>query len=265
VKVFGKLIGGFMLIVAARRGFSYFSVFPPHLGPEEAVLFFILQSIFILMLVVLFVLPTVTTALTLNAMRRTGQLRLLIGLALVSALPVGLAYQFAVKPPLSFISAQLLDERLGKESFRQELGQSASMFLAYWGNHLGELDKTLGDQIEVHQELTKKWQRLASGLVVKDEANAFRVLAWKEPGGETWLGIGLWNSPSEPMTQLLVAARAGGKVFTRWSELPAPVQQRFQFSKERNRQPFEVLQQKLLDDIRSSGLSSPRPERAAPK
>ena len=104
-----------MLIVAAQIGFSYFSVLPPHLGPGEAILFFILQSIFILMLVVLFIIPTVTTALTLNAMQRTTQLhsgRPGPGVGM----PMGLVYQFAVRPPLFVHLGPVARERLGKES-----------------------------------------------------------------------------------------------------------------------------------------------------
>ena len=132
------------------------------------------------------------------------------------------------------------------------------MFLTYWGNHLDELEKPLTASPVVNEELTRKWQRLASGICVKDEVNALRILSWKETAGDTWLGIGMWTSPGEAMTQLLVVAQVGGKVYTNWDALPADVQQRFQTARGKG-QPSDVLFRKLLDDIRGRGLSSTRP------
>ena len=64
-----------------------------------------------------------------------------------------------------------------------------------------------------------------SAIVVKDEANAFRIIAWQEKG-ETWLGLALWNSASTARSYVSDHGRGAIAVH---STMSAPI-----FSKERD-------------------------------
>jgi TM2 domain-containing membrane protein YozV len=218
---FAKLAGGLSLVVIAPIGLSYFSVYPPHLGPEAAMINILFHAFIILVLIVLFFIPTVTTALTLNAANAKIQLRVLVIVGLVSALPMGLVYFFAMKAPVSFAGSQLLNMRLETASFREELTTETAMFFDFWRSRL---QNKPGKNIVVDEKLTERYQRSIGGIVVGNEARAFKVLEWGQDQ-ETWLAVAVWDFSSRPMPRLLLVI-GPDKLYTHWADLPQEVQRR---------------------------------------
>jgi TM2 domain-containing membrane protein YozV len=240
---FAKLAGGLALVVIAPLGLSYFSVYPPHLGPEDAVFNILFHAVIIFILIVLYFIPTVTTALTLNATNSKIQLRILIVVGLISALPMGIVYFVTSKAPLSFAASQLLDRRLQKTSFQEELTTETAMFFNWLRP---QLKNDSGKNIVVAEKLTEKYQRLIGGIVIGSEARAFKVLEWGVDG-ETWLGVAAWDFESKPRPRLLLIS-GPKKVYSHWADLPPEVQKRL----DEARPGPEIAgwrERKLLSDI----------------
>lgn len=218
---FAKMAGGLALVVIAPIGLSYFSVYPPHLGPREALVNILFHAFIIFILIVLFFIPTVTTALTLNASNSKIQLRVLVFVGLISALPMGIFYTFSIKAPLSFAASQLLDMRLEKPSFQDELTVQTAMFFEWWRPRL----KTQAPMaVTVNEDLTEKYQRSIGGIAVGREARAFKVVTWRL-AEQNWLGVAAWDFDTKPRPRLLLV---GGpeKLYTHWAELPKNMQKR---------------------------------------
>jgi TM2 domain-containing membrane protein YozV len=251
LKQFARLLGGLIAVMVLPIGYSYFDVYPPHLGFEHAFVYIFTHAVMIALIVVLFVLPTMTTALTLNVTRARRQLRFFIGIGLISGLPVGLAYWFTIQTPVSFMAEQLLNERLTMKSFRDELTVSDQMFLRYWGEHLDQLSRTLPEAPEVNEELTTKLQRHLGGIVIKNEIKAFQIVAWRDPGSDlTWQAVCIRGSSNDLAPRLLHVANSAGQFYDHWQSLPAEVKDRFEI---RVQIPefgirFAVFDAKLLGD-----------------
>jgi len=240
---FAKLAGGLALVVIAPIGLSYFSMYPPHLGFQEALVNILFHAFIILILIVLFFIPTVTTALTLNATNSKVQLRILVFVGLISALPIGIVYFVTLKAPISFAASQLLDMRLQKPSFQEELTSETAMFFDYWRP---QLKNNPAKEIIVNDKLTEKYQRLIGGIVVGSEARAFKVIEWGM-SGQSWLGVADWDFASKPQPRLLLV-RGPEKLYTRWADLPQDVRKRLE---EYSPGP-EIIrwrERKLLNDI----------------
>jgi hypothetical protein len=218
---FAKLAGGLALVVIAPLGLSYFSVYPPHLGPKEAIINILFHALIIFILIVLFFIPTVTTALTLNAANRKIQLRVLVMVGLVSALPIGFVYFFALKAPVSYAASQLLDMRLEKPSFQEELTTQTAMFFDWYRPQLKDPAPT---QVTVNEKLTEKYQRSIGGIAVGSEARAFKVVEWRMPA-QNWLAVAAWDFDSKPRPRLLLV-NGPDKLYSHWADLPKDVQKR---------------------------------------
>jgi TM2 domain-containing membrane protein YozV len=224
-RLFGRIIAGLMTIILARIGLSYFEVYPPHLGFEDAAVVVLFMTFMIFFWIVCFLVPTATTALSLNASGSTVQARTLVILGLLSGLPVGVGYYFFQREPVPFVSHLILERRLETTSFRKELIPSVQMFLGYWEKHLDDLKDRPGEKVAVNKELTDHFQRHVGGIVVGREAKGFRVLSWQDRQG-VWLAVGLWEREDMPPRLLFVSA-PDGKVYERWADLPADVTARF--------------------------------------
>jgi hypothetical protein len=192
----------------------------------------------------------VTTALTLHAAGANRQLRVLVCIGLFSALPMGLVYSFVWQPPVSYTSARLLEERLRRASFHDELTASATMFLDYWGRRVDKWDKPPATTIAVHDDLSDKLQRHVGGIVVGNEAHAFRVLTWHDAKETPWLAIGVWTGSPSAAPQLLFISRAGGTIYARWGDLPLDASSRFERVSRRGTGRYPVLGERLLGDLR---------------
>jgi hypothetical protein len=250
VGVFAHLLGAVILLVLAPLGLNYFSVYPPHLGIPEALLNLLLYAVLTSILVVVFFIPTATTALTLHAAGANRQLRVLVCIGLFSGLPMGLVYSFVLQPPVSYTSARLLEERLRRASFHEELTASATMFLDYWGRRVDNWDKSPTADITVHDDLTEKLQRHVGGIVVGNEARAFRVLTWHDANETPWLALGVWTGSAAGPPQLLFISRAGGTIYARWGEVPVDARSRFERVSRRVTERYAVVSERLLGDLR---------------
>jgi len=240
---FAKLTGGLALVVIAPIGLSYFSVYPPHLGPMEALVNIFFHALMISILIVLFFIPTVTTALTLNATNSKIQLRVLVFVGLISALPMGIVYFVALKAPVSFAASQLLDMRLEKASFQEELTVQTEMFFDWYRP---KLKPEAPRAVTVNEKLTEKYQRSIGGIAVGNEARAFKIVEWRMPE-QNWLAVAMWDFSSKPRPRLLLVS-GPEKLYSHWADLPQDVQRRLG---ESNPGP-EILgwrEQKLLGDI----------------
>jgi TM2 domain-containing membrane protein YozV len=263
--LFAKLIGGMMVLAGVPLIASYRKTFPPHLGFQEAFVVLFLLAFIVLFLMVTAILPTVTTALSLYADRRPGQTRVLVLVALMSILPAGIAYYTSVRPPLPFVSSEILSYRLAKESCRKELKDALEMFLAHW-QRKEQGTSVAGGRVTPDGEdveLTEKLRRQLGGLVVGDEVEAFNVLAWGDPvRSQRWLAVGLnlsSNRKADPL--LLVVAAPDGTVYTKWDTLPVVVSKQLESLTSRFALGFHPRSQVLLDDTSNPGRHFSGPER----
>lgn len=242
-KVYGRLIGGLMMVVIARFGFGYFDIFPPHLGLKEAFVFLFTYCTMLLLVTTLFLIPTVSSALTLNAMKRQGQLRFFIFVGSISGLPMGLGYHFTQRSAVSFVDYDLLRQRLGTDSFRQELREEGTMFLHYWQTELDKMvepkkdqknygawerlwqdRQLLDDKLVGLEELTRRWKRRMGGLVPKREAEAFGIMGWKKSGQRPGLILTIRSDRADAAPNALLILAPDGRLYDRWRDLPEPVQ-----------------------------------------
>lgn len=254
LKTFARITGGLTLVVLAPIGLSYFSVYPPHLGVTEALTTLFFYAIMVPLLVSMFLVPTVTTALTFHATHCRVRLRVLVILGLVSALPMGIAY-FAVSGALSFTSAQLLDMRLDKASFQDELTEATTMIFHHWQQRFQGQGPGV---VEMDKELTAQFQRHVGGRLPGNEAKAFRVLAWSMPGkgySQRWLALAVQDGPTASTPhRLLLVAGPDGQMYSRWADLPPNVQARFTIGSARVATPEMIRSRNLLGDgVRKKG------------
>ena len=179
---FARVVGGMMLVVVAQFGLSYFEIFPPHLGPVQAVAYAFFVCMMILILILVFIVPTVTAAMTLTAAHKTSYLRVLVVIGLISGLPVTLVYYFSTGA-MPVTPTVLLDQRFNMPSFQSDLSDSGAMFLTYWR------DRPLGaTPVERDALLTDKFRRAIAGHMTGYETRAFQVHTLDDgPNTPRWL------------------------------------------------------------------------------
>jgi len=220
---FARLVGGVMLVVLARIGLSYFSIYPPYLGLFEAFIISFTVAFFIMFLTGFFLIPTVTTALTLNATNQQGQFRVLVFIGLLMGVPVAIGASLVLQ--VKILQYELVKQRLAKTAFRDDLAESAAMFLGYWARH----HKEAPDRPAPDKDLTARWQRHLGGMMPAEETRAYRVISWKEEGRSdkpVWLGIVLIsNTTTEPPWLLFLMGPGPQETcYQRWEKVPAEKQ-----------------------------------------
>lgn len=248
---FARLVGGVMLVVIARIGMSYSSIYPPYLGLYEAFIISFTLGVFIMFLTGFILIPTVTTALTLNATNQQGQFRVLAFIGLLMGVPVAIAGYLSLQSGVTLPQYELVTRRLARTSFRADLNSSAAMFLGYWARHY----KDAPDRPAPDKYLTARWQHHLGGMIPREETRAFRVLSWKGDGradNRTWLGIVLIGVSSTDRPGLLYLMGPGPQeaCYQRWDKVPAEIQtllRSTQWPGEGNR-PGHFFPPSLLED-----------------
>ncbi len=244
--MYARLIGMVVAVIVIEQVYSYFSTYPPHLGPGDALQIAFVMNLFTVFTVVVFMIPTITTSFALNLSGQQGKLKGLMILALIVALPAGVLRYYKQFDGVSLASQQLLKMRLKKPSFRQELGESTGMFLTY---HAQRMPADGASAFAAHPDLTAKYRRHIAGLTPNDEVNAFTVFTLSLPGeSQPWLGVRLWFGLTDP-PQLLFVASPNAQLYTQWNDLPPAVQEQFQVIEE-----YEPENQKRFDLIAKAAL-----------
>jgi hypothetical protein len=218
------LVVGAVLFEQAR---GYFSTYPPHLTARDAAVFIFCVSVISILIMAVFMIPMITTSFYLNLSGQQSKLKPMMVLGLVCALPFAVYLYYQQSFHISFLSEQLLDQRLTKASFRDELREISSMFLAYHARHWPDgADGQFGE----HEELTRKYRRHIASVALHNEANAFRVFTF--PAGSSraskpWCGVLVRHSLTSQPAWLLFVMSPDGRVHASWNTLPGEVQDYF--------------------------------------
>lgn len=255
--MFARLVGGLVFLILAPMGLSYFELFPPHLGFSEAFSFYFAHAFFIVGMVVVFVIPVLTTAFTLNARRATFQLRSLVVVGFLSALPFGLVYWLTFQSAVTFNATQFLQDRFSKDSFRAEVHDVATMFLDFWSKKPVEGDEKISPAPGISPQLTERIQKQFGGMVPGRESKAFHILRWREEGPEpgVWMALGLSEFSKSYSARLLAVCDSQGKIYWDWNGLPEPIRRRFEQTRfiEKARTGYPIAEPALLNDWQARG------------
>ncbi len=225
--LYWRVLRPILLVIAAHEVLTYSSIYPPHLGPQEAFVRVFVLAFFAAVLTTSFLIPMVTTSFALNLSGRQPQLKFLTFLCLALALPTGIYCYYEQTQQISFLSSDLLEERMNKASFRDELRESAEMFLTYYVNRIEDPDT---ETVAQHAGLTERFRRHIGGIIIDDEANGFVVFS--VPGrhhtpDDMWLGVGVWYGFSDEPSDILVLMSPDKHLYTHWADLPHEIQCNF--------------------------------------
>jgi len=227
LRLYWRMLRPVLLVIAAQQLLTYSSIYPPHLGPEDAFVRVFVLSFFAAVSTTMFLVPMITTSFALNLSGRQPQLKFLTMLCLAFALPTGIYCYYEQTQQISFLASDLLEDRMQKTGFRDELHQSAEMFLSY---HVGRLADADATDIAEHDELTEKFRRHIGGITVEDEANGFVVFTvpGQDPeAGNVWLGVRLWYGFADEPSNVLFLMSPNQNLYTSWTDLPQEVQRHF--------------------------------------
>ena len=175
---------------------SFSDHFKDSIAPAQAVEWILVVVIVCGLIVSMFLLPTVTTALTLNLSGRRRYTRLFAVIAIIISVPfTGAAYQM-YEERVTIPAAELIEVRLKNPVFRQQVADLGRMYL---GVHrpTGPVPSDLsGLTVEVDDELSERFQTIIEGFVPDSEVAAFRILRLVD-GADTALVILHYDSEND--------------------------------------------------------------------
>lgn len=257
LRLYWRMLRPILAVIAAQQILTYSSIYPPHLGPQEAFVRIFVLSIFAAFSTTVFLVPMVTTSFALNLSGRQSQLKFLTILCLAFALPTGIYCYYEQTQQISFLASNLLEERMDKSSFRDELHESAEMFLGY---HVDRVSNPQTAAIAEHPELTERFRRHIGGIAVEDEANGFVVFT--VPGeqhtpDDVWLGVRVWYGYNDEPSDILFLMSPHKELYTHWGDLPASLQRNFRvmgddwdhYEEDVSERPEVIAAQTLIRDL----------------
>ena len=165
---------------------SYGDQFKDSIDASQALEWIFVVVLVSAMIVTMFLVPTVTTALTLNLSGRRRFTQLFATLAIILGLPCTLVAYQMFESRVTIPSAELLEARLKNEAFRATVARIGRMYLE---THRPKVDapKDLSALMVVMDEaLSEEIQKIFEGFVPESEVAAFRILRLKN-GSETAL------------------------------------------------------------------------------
>ncbi len=218
------LLLGLLLVVEGAG--QYWAKFRPHLTVVDSVPILLERLGLMLALVVGYVMPTTTTVYTLDLSGRRRLLRGIVGVALVLSVPAVWSVHKVFERRTSFAAAKVLDLRMTKPTFRQDLRDLGSMFLSFHSRANRHAHVT--EAPSVHADLTKRFRKVIRADLPEEETLSFSVLTFKEPGtANVWFAI-RYTTHRHPY--LLMVAGPTGAVIRKWADLPAWIPAKFQVS-----------------------------------
>ncbi len=209
-----KIFGPIVLLLTVETMYSFLSM--SYLTREELLIQAAVLILFIGFIVMCFAMPMFSTSFRLSLSGRRKTLRFLTVLALLFAIPTGVAIWQMGNESLTFFSAQILEARIQKEGLQNEMEESSAMFLSY---HIPR-QTTIDRNIAIHPELTKKYRSHIAGLAVEDQASAFAVLTFLDQYKQKLAAISMKLANNKIQ---LVYVYSAGKIYNSWKDLPEDI------------------------------------------
>ena len=186
--------------LAADFLWSFSDHFKDSIGLEDAV-----QWIFVIvfccgLIVTMFLLPTVTTALTLNLSGRRRYTRLFAVIAILIGVPFTIVAYQMFSNRITIPAAELLELRLKNDEFRDSVTEIGQMFLGEHQPSTRAPSDLSNATVEVDEELSEQIQKIFEGFFPDSEVAAFRILRVLHDGQTvlTVLHYDSENDMSEP-------------------------------------------------------------------
>lgn len=219
-KMFARPIGLILAALVTNAVVTYRFIFPPYLGPAEAALLTFLSVVLVGLLLVCFLLPTVTTAMSLNLSGRTGLARVAVAVALpLSLLTFGVTWSIT-REAVPLPSQLTLAERFSKPAFRADLRERSEMFLSYYAERFDEA----GPALARDDALTGKYRSVLGAMLPAAEKNAFTVWGARVGGGPLLTVVCDNPGGGEAGTQRLLLVAQRGRVHASWAKLAPELQ-----------------------------------------
>lgn len=239
-KLYVRILGAIAMILVIETVFSYPNTYPPHLNWEDALLIVVLQLFFMFFASIAFLMPIVTTSFALNLSGRHVSLRFLTIMALLIAIPFSVFIYQENTASTSFISSQILHERIKKENFRKDFAEISHMFLSYYAQQKTTVDAA---DVVLDADLTQKYRHHIRGVMTGDEVNVFGVIVFADPRTDqkrAWCGV---RSTQNGNPAILYLVDQEGKFYQSWNELPAAVREHFKIEEDRSAPTVKKLSQ----------------------
>ncbi len=186
------LVGGVIAInIFSKYSFALWS---ETLSTVDVVILLLLTFIFVMLGMTTYIVPTTSTAFSLNLSGRRTQTLLLAAIGGGLAVPVSLAVRSCSEHSLSLPDHLLLDARLKHKKFQCQFEDISRMFLTH---ELRERTRGAGDDTEpegeptvvVDIDMTKKYRSILGGFISAGESKAFTVATITWPDGHEMLAL----------------------------------------------------------------------------
>ncbi len=155
---------------------SFSDHFKDSIPPEQALEWILVVIIVCALIVSMFLLPTVTTALTLNLSGRRRYTRLFAVIAIIISLPFTVVAYQMYEERVTIPAAELIEVRLKNPIFRDSLADLGRMFFGVHRPSAPVPEDLTGLTVEVDDELSERFQTIVEGFVPASEVAAFRIL-----------------------------------------------------------------------------------------
>lgn len=217
-KLYMRIFGAIAAALIMGTLSSQKELFGSYVPFAKIIQLIIVNLILMFLVIVLYMMPTMTTAFTLSLSGKRRRLRGLTFVALSIALLIGAVGMSQERNAVSFSSRSILLEKFRNKTYQQEIQQLAEMFLRHQVKQVRPQSQPWAYQSALTDRLRTYTKTLASG----NQSNAFHILSLQRGHAKgAWLFL-LYKTNREKT--LFFGCAPNGWIARSWQALPKDVQ-----------------------------------------